>query len=127
MKADKGQEVTGLKSFYVVHGSRMASAGWSAAAILLLLLATSPPMAGAEDEPIRLKELIDEGLQNSPEFRAFESRVEASKYQIPQAKSLPDPMFMFGYQNEGFQRITIGEDRAFSRKHHWCKRDARGG
>jgi cobalt-zinc-cadmium efflux system outer membrane protein len=49
-------------------------------------------------------------LRNSPELRAFESRVEASKYRIPQAKSLPDPMFMFGYQNEGFQKITLGEE-----------------
>jgi outer membrane protein, heavy metal efflux system len=99
-----------LESFFVVRRSRVANAGSLAVALLLLLLAGSPSVAGAADEPIRLQELIDEGLQNNPELRAFESRVEASKYRIPQAKSLPDPMFMFGYQNEGFRRITLGEE-----------------
>ena len=28
---------------------------------------------------------------------------------IPQSGSLPDPMFMFGYQNDGFDRYTLGE------------------
>lgn len=99
-----------MESFFVVRRSRVANAGSLAVALLLLLLAGSPSVAGAADEPIRLQELIDEGLQNNPELRAFESRVEASKYRIPQAKSLPDPMFMFGYQNEGFRRITLGEE-----------------
>ena len=36
--------------------------------------------------------------------------MDAAKYRIPQAGSLPDPMFMFGYQNEGFRRLTIGEE-----------------
>jgi outer membrane protein TolC len=92
-------------------GRNKSAAGLSAAPLLLaLLLAISPGMAGAADQPLRLQELIDECLKNSPELRAFESKVEAAKYRIPQAKSLPDPMFMFGYQNEGFRRITIGEE-----------------
>ena len=60
-------------------------------------------------EELRLQDLIDEALKNSPEIQASESRAAASGYRIPQAKSLPDPMFMFGYQNEGFRRITYGE------------------
>ena len=75
-------------------------------AVVLLL---GRAVATAE-EPLRLQDLIEECLKNSPELRAFESRVDAAKYRIPQAKSLPDPMFMFGYQNEGYRRITIGEE-----------------
>jgi outer membrane protein TolC len=57
-----------------------------------------------------LRELIEEALKNSPELLVSESRVSASNYRIPQAKSLPDPMFMFGYQNEGFNKITLGDE-----------------
>ncbi len=100
-----------MKSFHVTRILRMSGA-WLCAVLLLLalLLVISPGMARAEDQPLRLQDLIDECLKNSPELQAFEARVEAAKYRIPQAKSLPDPMFMFGYQNEGFQRITLGDE-----------------
>lgn len=74
--------------------------------IAFLLFAASGAFAG----DLNLQELIDEALQKSPEILAFQSRVEASKYRIPQAKSLPDPMFMFGYQNEGFKKYTYGKE-----------------
>jgi cobalt-zinc-cadmium efflux system outer membrane protein len=99
-----------LKSFRTTRRSGFGSARLSVGLVLLVLLVTSPVLAGAASEPLRLQELIDDGLKNSPELRAFEFRVEASKYRIPQAKSLPDPMLMFGYQNEGFQKITLGEE-----------------
>lgn len=53
--------------------------------------------------------LIDEALKNSPEINASQARIEAARLRVPQAGSLPDPMFMFGYQNEGFERYTYGE------------------
>jgi outer membrane protein, heavy metal efflux system len=62
--------------------------------------------AGAEDA--QLKGLIEEALKNNPEVLAAQSRAEAAKYRIPQAKSLPDPMVMFGYQNEGWNDYTLG-------------------
>jgi outer membrane protein TolC len=64
---------------------------------------------GGNESPLNLDELIAEGLRSSPEILAAQARAEAAGYRISQAKSLPDPMFMFGYQNEGFQRLTIGE------------------
>jgi cobalt-zinc-cadmium efflux system outer membrane protein len=69
-----------------------------------LLLAAS---FGGND-PV-LDGLVDEALKNSPEIQASQARIEAAKLRIPQVKSLPDPMFMFGYQNEGFDRYTYGE------------------
>ena len=65
------------------------------------------PFAFAED--LKLQELIDEALKKNPELLAFESMVTASAYRVPQAKSLPDPMFMFGYQNEGWRSYTYGD------------------
>jgi len=61
------------------------------------------------EEALSLDELIAEGLQKSPEILAAQARAQAAGFRIPQAKSLPDPMFMFGYQNEGFDRINVGE------------------
>jgi outer membrane protein, heavy metal efflux system len=63
-------------------------------------------VAGAEDA--QLKGLIEEALKNNPEVLAAQSRADAAKYRIPQAKSLPDPMVMFGYQNEGWNDYTLG-------------------
>lgn len=63
------------------------------------------------EEVVKLDELIAEALKNSPDLLVSESKVSASRYRIPQAKALSDPMFMFGYQNEGFDRITLGEEQ----------------
>ena len=67
-----------------------------------------PTLSNGQD--LVLSDLIDEALKNSPELLVSESRVSASNYRIPQAKSLPDPMFMFGYQNEGFNKFTLGDE-----------------
>lgn len=80
---------------------------------LIFFLLLSPIFAGrgqSAEPPIVLSELIEEALKSSPEILAAGARVQASRHRIPQAKSLPDPMFMFGYQNEGFDKITIGEE-----------------
>jgi cobalt-zinc-cadmium efflux system outer membrane protein len=60
---------------------------------------------------LKLSGLVEEALKNSPEIQASLSKIEAARYRVPQAKSLPDPMFMFGYQNEGFSRYTYGEEQ----------------
>jgi outer membrane protein TolC len=53
--------------------------------------------------------VIQEALKSNPDILSSEARTTASEYKIPQARSLPDPMFMFGYQNEGWERYTLGE------------------
>lgn len=72
--------------------------------IFIMLLAAS---AFAED--VRLHDLINEALKNNHDILISEARIAASGYRIPQAKSLPDPMLMIGYQNEGWKRYTYGE------------------
>lgn len=72
-------------------------------ASLLLFIST----AFAED--LKLQELIDEALKNNHDLIVSGLKVSTSKYKIPQVQSLPDPMFMFGYQNEGYDRYTYGE------------------
>lgn len=75
---------------------------------LLLLSFFLLAASTGNSDPV-LNGLIDEALKNSPEIQASQARIEAARYKIPQAGSLPDPMFMFGYQNEGFDRYTYGE------------------
>jgi len=60
-------------------------------------------------EELKLQPLIDEALKNNHELIASGLKAATSKYKIPQVQSLPDPMFMFGYQNEGYDRYTYGE------------------
>jgi cobalt-zinc-cadmium efflux system outer membrane protein len=72
--------------------------------MIAFLLGTS-----ASAQELKLSDLVDEALKNNPDIRASQARIEASRHRIPQSKSLPDPMFMFGYQNEGFDRYTYGE------------------
>ena len=72
--------------------------------LITLYLAVS-----ASADELRLQDLIAEALEKSPEILASESRAKAAGYRVPQAGSLPDPMFMFGYQNEGWERYTYGK------------------
>ena len=64
------------------------------------------PVRAAE---LQLQELIQEALSKNPEILASQFLVKASEHKIPQARSLPDPMFMTGYQNEGFSGYKYGE------------------
>jgi len=60
------------------------------------------------EDTLDLDELVAEGVTKSPEILAAQARAKGAGFRIPQAKSLPDPMFTVGYQNEGFQTLTIG-------------------
>lgn len=74
----------------------------------LFIFFVSVSFSSAED--LKLQDLIQEALKNSPEVLASEARVQAAHHRIPQAGSLPDPMVMFGYQNEGWERYTFGKE-----------------
>lgn len=74
--------------------------------IAVFLLGTS-----AFTQELKLSDLTEEALKNSPEIQASLSKIEAARYRVPQATSLPDPMFSFGYQNEGFDRYSYGEEQ----------------
>ncbi len=72
---------------------------------LYLIFSSSPALA----EEITLQQLIDEALKGSPELQSSQFRKSAAEYRVPQAKTLPDPTFSFGYQNEGFKKYTYGQ------------------
>ncbi len=64
--------------------------------------------AFASDQTLRLQDLIVEAL-HSHEILMSESRALAAQYKIPQAMSLPDPLFTFGYQNDSWNKYTLGK------------------
>jgi len=63
------------------------------------------------EQPLLLKDLIDEALRNSPEIKAAEMRAAAAQHRVSQVSTLPDPVVSFGYQNEGFSRYTYGKEQ----------------
>jgi cobalt-zinc-cadmium efflux system outer membrane protein len=79
--------------------------------ILLLFLGVFLLAASYGKDDQMLTSLIDEALKNSPEIQASSARIEAAHQRIPQAGSLPDPQFSFGYQNEGFDRYSYGQEQ----------------
>jgi outer membrane protein TolC len=73
------------------------------------------PSAGAGGAPAALPadpvlaRLIEESLAARPELRRAEATVRAEAERVPQAGALPDPVLSLGIQNDGFDRIQIGE------------------
>lgn len=67
------------------------------------------PQAAVWAGELQLQSLIDEALQASPEIQAARAKASASGFRVPQSMSLPDPMLMVGYQNEGTSRLTYNE------------------
>ncbi len=79
---------------------------WSLAVSFLL----SAPVRGADAaEPLVLQVLIDEALRNNHDILMAEQKWRAATHRITQAESLPDPMVMVGYQNEGWNEYTFGK------------------
>ncbi|MBI5739370.1 MAG: TolC family protein [Nitrospirae bacterium] len=73
------------------------------------LLSAAPSFA----DELKLQELIDEALRNNQAVIVSETKEKSAAYRIPQAQSLPDPMFMFGYENDGVKDLfTFDEEMA---------------
>jgi cobalt-zinc-cadmium efflux system outer membrane protein len=82
---------------------------------------------------LRLQDLIQEVIKNNPEIQAAQAGVSVAQHKIPQAEALPDPMFMVGYQNDGYQSYTFGDSNfayyMFSASQmfpFWGKRELKG-
>lgn len=60
------------------------------------------------DESLSLQPLIDEALKNNRELLTTQAKWKTSTHKISQSTSLPDPMVMIGYQNEGWNKYTYG-------------------
>jgi outer membrane protein TolC len=79
--------------------------------VLCLAALFGPEQAPAEETapPLELQPLIDEALQNNHEIWVSGAKWKAATFRTTLAGSLPDPMLMIGYQNEGWDRYTFGK------------------
>jgi outer membrane protein TolC len=76
--------------------------------VILVVFLSALPAAAAEGI-LELRPLIDEALKNNRDLLSTESKWNAAGHRVGQAKSLPDPMIMIGYQNEGWNEYTYGK------------------
>ena len=60
-------------------------------------------------QEVKLDDLINEALRNSPEIKAVGAGAQAARHRIGPAQSLTDPTVTVGYQNYGFDRFSYGE------------------
>lgn len=81
------------------------------AKIIFLVVLLVPASADyCRAETISLNNLIREGIRNNPDLSTMRSRASASIHRPPQAGSLPDPMFMVGYENMGTRTYNYGDE-----------------
>jgi len=78
-------------------------------AAALVLCAASAMAAAAAEATLELQPLISEALQNNHDVWVSEAKWKSSSSKVKLAGSLPDPMVMVGYQNEGWNQYTYGK------------------
>lgn len=76
---------------------------------LIILAGLVRGVAAEAEQPLELRPLIDEALKNNHDVYVTDAKWKASAAKAKQAGSLPDPMIMIGYQNEGWSDYTFGK------------------
>ncbi len=76
--------------------------------LIILFLGSAASDVQAADQPLELKPLIAEALENNREILAAQKRIEASRLRPSQASSLPEPTFSLGYWSNGSPRPVAG-------------------
>jgi cobalt-zinc-cadmium efflux system outer membrane protein len=80
-------------------------------ALVITLFTIAVPVMAADEAggTLELQPLISEALENNHDVWVTGSKWKASTSKIKSAGSLPDPMVMIGYQNEGWNEYTLGK------------------
>jgi cobalt-zinc-cadmium efflux system outer membrane protein len=75
----------------------------------MLVLGAARVMAAETAVSLELEPLIQEALKNNHEVWVSEAKWRGATSKIKLAGSLPDPMVMIGYQNEGWSKYSYGK------------------
>jgi len=78
-------------------------------AVMVIGLFLRALTAVAAEATLELQPLISEALQNNHDVWVAGEKWKASSSRVKLAGSLPDPMVMIGYQNEGWNEYTFGK------------------
>lgn len=89
---------------YVPMALALASVAWAQTSAP----SVPPSVPSTAPDPV-LEALIREALARSPDLARSTDLIAAEKEKIPQAQALSDPTLSVGLQNEGLDRLTIGE------------------
>jgi outer membrane protein TolC len=89
-------------------GSGASLARWLLAGAIALA-GSSAPSATRAEETLDLARLLDEAERNNPELVAMRAKLEAARHVPSQAEALPDPTISVTYDNDGVDRISLGE------------------
>lgn len=93
-----------VKRLFIYVVSLIVAAGFHLQVSAQTLAPTVDLQSGADQAPpaqLTLAWLMQEALRRNPEIRAEMREVDARRARIPQAGALPDPIVMFGQNNEG--------------------------
>ena len=77
---------------------------------LVLLAVLVPAILGAQENVLRLDDILKQALERNPKIKAAGLDARAASLRIPQEKSLPDPMVNFDLKNMGFPQFTLGQE-----------------
>jgi cobalt-zinc-cadmium efflux system outer membrane protein len=77
---------------------------------LLCFLFLLPASLLAQENPLRLDDLLNQALERNPKIKSAALEAKASSFRIPQLKTLPDPMIGLTLKNMGFPSFTIGQE-----------------
>lgn len=88
----------------LLHAAMIAFGGLSTQ----VLMSASISATGLADDP-RLSQLVEESLAVRPEIREAEAAARAEGEAALRAGAWADPVLSLGIQNDGFDRIAIGE------------------
>jgi len=83
--------------------------GLAVIALMLIMHAAPASAADAAGGTLELQPLISEALQNNHDVWVAGEKWKASSSKVKLAGTLPDPMVMIGYQNEGWNEYTYGK------------------
>ena len=78
--------------------------------VSLCVLMLFPALLLAQEDTVRLDDLLKQALERNPKIKSVGLEAEASSFRIPQEKSLPDPMVGFSLKNMGFPKFTLGQE-----------------
>ncbi|MDP2915901.1 MAG: TolC family protein [Candidatus Aminicenantes bacterium] len=77
---------------------------------LLCFLFLLPAILSAQENPLRLDDLLNRALERNPKIKSVGLEAKASSFRIPQQKTLPDPMIGLTLKNMGFPGFTVGQE-----------------
>src|SRR5512137_78650 len=77
----------------------------------MLMLGAAQVVAAEGAAPLVVQPLIEEALKNNHDVWVSEAKWRASSARSKQAGSLPDPMIMLGYHNEGWSNYSYGKEQ----------------